>query len=441
MTRRQMLATMGCGFGNIGWAAATGKPHFAPRAKHVIFLFLNGGPSHIDTFDPKPELIRMHGKPMPRPTGDKRFLTGKLLGSPFQFRKHGQSGADVSEIFPKVAGVIDEFCVIRSMYTDAPSHEQSLLMMNTGVRVVGRPSMGSWMTYGLGTENQNLPGFVVLCPGVPVIGPQLWSSAFLPAANQGAHIPTNEKEIDKLIPFIRNRREKTAQRLQIDLLADLNRQRSGATPEVESSIRSMETAFQMQSEAPDVFDIEKESEATRARYGTGDFGRGCLMALRLVERGVRVVQIYYGNVQPWDSHVDIQEHRKLALQSDGPIAALVQDLKSRGLLDETMVLVGGEFGRTPAVELRIDNVSNGRDHNHEGFTYLVAGGGVKRGLTYGSTDEFGQKAVENPVHPHDLHATVLHQFGIDHTRLTYRYSGRDFRLTDVEGKVVKDILA
>jgi hypothetical protein len=305
--------------------------------------------------------------------------------------------------------------------------------------------MGSWLTYGLGSENRNLPGFVVLCPGFPVIGPQLWASAFLPAVYQGTFIPNNEKTPDKLVQFIRNPElQPEEQRRQLDLLGKLNEiqlRRAGQDRELEASIQSAEIAYRMQSEAPEVFDISKEPEKIRARYGDSDFGRGCLMSLRLVEKGVRMVQVYYGNGQPWDNHDDILIHRRLARDADGPIAALLEDLKSRGLLDETLVIISGEFGRTPVVEVSgLVRVQNGRDHNSHGFSTVLAGGGVKRGYVHGATDDFGFKAVEKPVHIHDLHATVLHLMGMDHTKLTYRYSGRDFRLTDVAGNVVQEII-
>ncbi|MEX2263998.1 MAG: DUF1501 domain-containing protein [Bryobacteraceae bacterium] len=457
ITRRGLLRTIGSGFGMVGLADTLGAnrsssplavkpPHFAPKAKRVIFLFLNGGPSQVDSFDPKPELTKHHGKPIPSGNLKTERRTGNLLRSPFQFHKHGQSGIEISEIFPHLGKVIDDVCVIRSMYTDRPNHEPSLLMLNCGERLPGRPSMGSWITYGLGTENQNLPGYVVLCPGLPVIGPQLWTSSFLPGVYQGTHIPNNEKDPRKLIQYIRNQEVGAPQqRRQLDLLAKLNRlhmAEEGGDPQLETSIQSMEIAYRMQAEAPEVFDITKESDPVRARYGEGDFGRGCLMALRLIERGVRVVQVYYGNGQPWDTHEDIELMRKLAFDVDGPIAALIEDLKSRGLFDETIVLIGGEFGRTPSVETSgLVKLQNGRDHNSHGFSMLVAGGGFKPGIAYGNTDEFGFKAVEKRMHPHDLHATILHQLGFDHTRLTYRHSGRDFRLTDVHGEVIKDILS
>ena len=460
MTRRELLMTMGTGFGMAGIAnvlnasslpassnpLAPKAPHFAPKAKNVIFLFLNGGPSQVDTFDPKPMLDKYDGKPMPAGNLKTERKTGNLLKSPFTFKKYGQSGIEVSEIFPKLGGCIDDVCVIRSMYTDRPNHEPSLFLMNCGEKMPGRPSMGSWITYGLGTENQNLPGYMVLCPGVPVVGHQLWNSTFLPAVYQGTYIPNNEKEPDKLIQYIRNKSlGLPEQRRQLDLLARLNRiniEREGTDPQLEASIQSAEIAYRMQTEAPEVFDLSKESAATRARYGDGDFGRGCLMARRLVEKGVRMVQVYYGNSQPWDNHDDIQIHRKLAAQSDGPIAALLQDLKERGLLKDTLVIVGGEFGRTPVVEISgLVKVQNGRDHNSHGFSMLLAGGGVKGGMVHGATDDFGFKAVEKPVHIHDLHATALHLLGLDHTKLTYSYSGRNFRLTDVAGEVVHDIIS
>ncbi len=458
ITRREALRTMGSGFGMMSLAGllpeasqaagplAARTPHFPPKAKHVIFLFLNGGPSQVDTFDPKPMLTKYHGKPMPTPNLRTERRTGNLLASPFQFKKCGQSGIEISEIFPRLGERIDDICVIRSMYADRPNHEPSLFMMNCGHLMPGHPSMGAWLTYGLGSENRNLPGFVVMCPGVPVIGAQLWTSAYLPAVYQGAYIPNNEKEPDKLVQYIRNpKRSLPEQRRQLDLLEKLNRlhlAREGADPQLESSIESMEIAFRMQTEAPDVFDIGKESEAARARYGDGAFGRGCLMALRLVERGVRMVQVYFGNSQPWDTHDDILVHRRLAQQADGPMAALLEDLKSRGLFEKTVVLIGGEFGRTPSVEVSgLVNVQNGRDHNSHGYSMLLAGGGVKGGMVYGATDDFGFKAVEKPVHAHDIHATILHLMGLDHTRLTYRHSGRDFRLTDVAGNVIREILA
>lgn len=454
MQRRDFLKTAGAGFGMAGLAnvlaaanpLAVRAPHFPAKAKRVIYLFLNGGPSQVDTFDPKPMLAKYHGKPMPTANLKTERKTGNLMQSPFAFNRCGQSGIEVSEIFPKVGALIDEFCVIRSMYTDRPNHEPSLLLLNSGDKLPGRPSMGSWLTYGLGSENQNLPGYVVLCPGLPVLGHQNWAANFLPAVYQGTYVPMSEKDPKQLIAHIRNPGlTPQKQRQELDLLEKLNRHhlsREGADPQLEATIQAAEIAFRMQAEAPEAFDITREPETVRARYGDGEFARGCLIARRLVERGVRMVQVYFGNFQPWDTHDDIELHRPLAEQSDGAIAALIQDLKANGLLDETIVLVGGEFGRTPAVEVGgLVKVQNGRDHNNHGFTYLVAGGGFRGGITYGATDDFGFAAVENKVHVHDLHATILHQMGLDHTRLTYRHSGRDYRLTDVAGNVIKAIVS
>ena len=448
-SRRELLRIIGTGFGMAGFAnllaesSGSGRVlHHPAKAKHVIFLFLNGGPSQVDTFDPKPMLTKYHGKPFPGGNLRTERKTGALLKSPFEFKPYGQSGIEVSEIFSKVGECIDDVCVIRSMRTDRPNHEPSLFMLNTGAPISGRPSLGSWLTYGLGTENKNLPGYFVMCPGLPVVGPQLWTSAFLPAAHQGTYIANNEKDPKKLIPYIQAASTMDDQRRQLDLLGKLNRRQRTDDPQLEGTIQAMETAFRMQTEAPDIFDISKEKETVRAMYGEGDFARACLTAVRLVEKGVRMVQVYFGNGQPWDNHDDILIHRKLAEQADGPIAAVICDLKARGLFDETLVIISGEFGRTPSVEVSgLVNVHNGRDHNSHGFTTLLAGGGVKRGFVYGATDDFGFKAVDKPVHPHDLHATILHLFGIDHTKLTYRYSGRDFRLTDVEGNVIHDVIA
>jgi len=452
MTRRDALCAIGGGFGAVGLlGAATQGPltprqsHFPAKAKRVIFLFLNGGLSQVDTFDPKPALDKFHGTPMPGGNPKTERTTGNLMRSPFRFDKCGQSGIEVSEIFPKIGSLIDNVCVLRSVHTNVPIHESALFMMSCGDLQAGRPSMGSWVTYGLGTLNQNLPGYVVLCPGTPVVGPPLWNSAFLPAAYQGTHINNKQSNPKEMIPFLSARNPLDKQRRQLDLLQQINRAHllsRNSDPQLEATMHSMEVAYRMQTEAPEVFDISRESEATRAAYGDSEFGRGCLMARRLLEQGVRVVQIYYGNAQPWDNHEDILVHRKLAQNADPAIAALFTDLKQRGLFDDTLVLIGGEFGRTPSVENSAAvKLQNGRDHNPYGFTMLLAGGGVKGGTTYGATDDFGFRAAHQPVHIHDLHATMLHLLGLDHKRLTWRYSGRDFRLTDVAGEVIHEIIA
>lgn len=452
-TRRELLARTGLGFGGVALsqllaadAFAPKEPHFPAKAKHVIYLILNGGMSQVDTFDPKPALAKYHGQPMPGGNPKTERVTGSLMQSPFAFRKQGQSGIEVSEIFPRIGAQIDKFTVVRSMYNDVPNHEPSLFMTNCGAIQPGRPSLGSWLTYGLGTQNRNLPGFVVMCPGTPVVGPPLWESAFLPAVYQGTFIGINETDPKKLIKYVdRGKTAPEAQRRQLDLLKALNEEHLAARPgdgQLEATIESMEIAYRMQTEGPEVFDLGKESPATRERYGDSAFGRGCLMARRMVEKGVRMVQIYFGNSQPWDAHEDIQSHARLARQADPAVAALVQDLDERGLLNETLVVVGTEFGRTPAVETgSTTKLHNGRDHNSLGYSVLLAGGGVKGGYVHGATDEFGYKAVDKPVHPHDLNATLLHLMGLDHTKLTYFYSGRHFRLTDVHGELVRDILA
>ena len=444
---------MGAGFGLVGLgdslhSASGGRTHFAPKAKQVIFLYLNGGLSHVDSFDYKPELIKRDGEPMPGPKIKTDRASGGLMRSPFEFPQHGESGLHVADIFPEIAANIDDFLIVNSMYSESVNHLPSMLMMNTGHALRGgsRPSFGSWVTYGLGTDNQNLPGYVVLCPGQPTGGSRLWSSSFLPTAHQGALIRNDATTADKLIQDLANKTyTRDEQQRQLELLAKLDGsflQRVGYDPKLESNIEAMETAFRMQTEAPEIFDLAKEPEHVRSRYGEGEFGRGCLMALRLVEAGVRVVQVYYGNGQPWDSHDDILAQKHHARQSDGPIAALVEDLKARGLFDETLIIVGSEFGRTPMIQNSgTEKVGRGRDHNPPGYSILLAGGGIKGGQKYGATDDFGYKAVEKRVNPHDLHATCLHLLGLDHTKLTYRYSGRDFRLTDVHGNIIQDWLA
>jgi hypothetical protein len=470
LTRRDLFSRIGGGFGTLGLAGvladagmlvpvmaappaktqntegealnhplASRPPHFPARAKRVIFLFMNGGPSHVDTFDPKPALVRYQGQLPPAKVMTGRPKTGRVMPSPFSARPHGQSGIEVSELFPHVASCIDEICVLRSMYTDNPNHEPSLLMMNSGNMQPIRPSLGSWLTFGLGTENQNLPGFVVLCPGKPVVGPQLWSNSFLPGIYQGTHIRNQTIDPDRIIRDITNRRLSTPeQRAQIDLLQSLNQEHSaerGHDDMLEARIASLEMAFRMQFEARQAFDLALESTTTRDLYGTGEFANACLIARRLVERGVRMVQVYYGNDQPWDDHADITKHRDHAQKSDRPIASLLKDLKARGLLEDTLVIWGGEFGRTPYSE-----GAKGRDHHSLGFSMWLAGGGVKGGFVHGATDELGMQAVKDRMHVHDLHATILHLMGLNHERLTYRYSGRDFRLTDVSGRVAREIL-
>jgi hypothetical protein len=452
ISRRQLLARVGTGLGTLGLAAmldqqgllaanplAPKKPHFAPRAKHVIHLFMNGGPSQVDTFDPKPALTKYNGQKMPSEVKTER-RTGNLMESPFAFKKYGKSGIEVSELYPKVGECIDEICVIRSMFTNVPNHEPSLLMMTCGDTQPVRPSMGSWLLYGLGSDNENLPGFIVMCPGKPVVGPQLWSSSFLPGIYQGTHINNSKMDPKSVIANLTNGNlSREAQREQLDLLKAMNEahlaKRQG-DPALETRIQSMEMAFRMQFEGQDVFDLTKETQATRDLYGSGQFANACLAARRLVERGTRMVQIFTGDGQPWDDHGNIRDHAIKAKQTDQPIAALIKDLKARGLLDETLILWGGEFGRTPTSE-----GAKGRDHNNHGFSVWLAGGGVKGGMVHGKSDDFGFSAVENKMHVHDLHATILHLMGIDHEKLTYRYSGRDFRLTDVEGKVAREILA
>jgi hypothetical protein len=467
LTRREMLSRCGMGMGTVALtsllagrleAAPAGEainplapkqPPLPAKAKRVIHLFMNGGCSHVDTFDPKPSLAKFGGKPIPITLKTER-RTGAAFPSPFTFRRFGQSGIEVSEIFSNVGSCVDDLCIIRSMHTDIPNHEPSLMMLNCGdVRQV-RPSFGSWVTYGLGSENQNLPGFIVLCPdGLPTQGNQNWRSAFLPGAYQATLIDTRERQLEKLIENIRNKYTSSAeQRRQLDLLADLNRgyqEKRQNDALLEARVQSFELAYRMQMEADDAFDLSKEPEHIHKLYGEGIQARQMMMARRLLERGVRFVQVWHGAGQPWDSHDDIRaNHGRLARECDQPIAALIKDLKQRGMLEDTLVLWSGEFGRTPTVELpdlgANSGMVNGRDHNPYGFTAWLAGGGLKKGIAYGATDEFGFAAVENKVHVHDLHATMLHLLGFDHEKFTYRYAGRDFRLTDVHGKVVNDIL-
>ena len=450
-SRRQMVQALGGGFGSLALAqihasAATVTPtqpllpHFAPKAKHIIHLFMNGGPFQCDLFDPKPALNKFAGQKPPGADLRTERPTGALMGVPFKFSQHGQSGLPISELLPNLSRHADDLCVIRSMHTDNPNHGPALFLMNNGSIVPTRPTLGAWLSYGLGSENQNLPNFVVFCPGRPVRFSELWSNGFLPGEHQGTYINHSNLDPRKMIPFLENAKLSPAnQTKQIELMRQLNQEHSNernADPALEARIRSMETAYRMQLAASDAFDISLEPTKTREMYGKGHFANGCLLARRLAERGVRFTQLYYGNGQPWDTHSNhTASTRNLCKDIDQPIAALLTDLKNRGLLDETLVVWGGEFGRTPTTEN-----ADGRDHNPWGFSMFMAGGGVKGGQAYGATDDFGFKSVENKVHIHDLHATILHLMGLDHEKLTYRYAGRDFRLTDVSGHVVSKLL-
>ncbi len=459
LSRRELLKVSSIGFGNLALAqmlsAATGNsadplavkaPHFAPKAKRVIFLFMHGGPSQVDTFDYKPLLKRDHGKPLPfaRP----KVVSGEtfnLLQSPWKFKQYGQSGAWVSDLFPEIAKCVDDICFVKSMWGSNSRHGGALLELHTGSDTFVRPSMGSWVTYGLGTENSSMPGYLTICPTQSHGGANNFGSAFLPAPYAGTAIgsvgvPAREAKI----PFITNTETpRQIQRMEIDYSQGLNRKQletTGPDRELEGRIESFELAFRMQTEAPDLQDLSNESEATKKMYGldnpvTEDFGRQCLMARRFSEKGVRFVQV--SHTYKWDQHQNLKrDHEQNAAEVDKPIAALLHDLKVRGLLKDTLVLWAGEFGRTPTAE-----GSDGRDHNPEAFTVWMAGGGVKAGLSYGATDDYGYYSVVNKVHFHDLHATILHLLGLDHLKLTFRYAGRDFRLTDIHGNVVKDIIA
>lgn len=469
VSRREAIQRCGVGFGALALhdllnhqasASESGAgenpllpkaPQFPAKARRVIHIFANGGPSHVDTFDPKPALQKYAGQPMPGKTPKTERPTGALYPSPFKFQKYGESGTEVSELFQHTAKHIDDICLVRSMHADVPNHEPSLLLMNTGEARLVRPSMGSWMTYGLGTENQNLPAFIAMCPGgYPIQESQNWQSGFLPGIYQGTYIDTKHQEVEKLIENIRNEKVTTTQqRRQLDLLQRLNRrhqEQRDADPQLEARIQSFELAYRMQMEAAEVFDVRNEPKYVLEKYGKGVQARQLLIARRLLEHGVRYVQVWHGQGQPWDNHDDIEKrHRGLAGQCDRAIGALLSDLKERGMLEDTLVIWGGEFGRTPTVELPKEGSNqgkiNGRDHNHYGFSMWIAGGGVKGGHVHGATDEFGFKATENRVHVHDLHATLLHLLGFDHEKFTYRWAGRDFRLTDVHGRVIREMLA
>ncbi len=473
ISRRKMLCRCGTGFGSLALAdlmsqaglllpiAANGSevvnplaPKPAPlpaKAKRVIHIFLNGGPSHVDTFDPKPALEKYAGKSLPMENLKTERKTGAAFPSPFKFQKYGESGIEVSELFPHLGECIDDVAVVRSMHADVPNHEPSLLLMNCGEARLIRPSMGSWVTYGLGTENQNLPAFIAMCPGgYPIQESQNWQAGFLPGVLQGTYINSANTDVEKLIENVRNHYlSPESQRRQLDLTQALNRRHEEFRqndPQLESRIQTFELAYRMQEEVSEAFDVSREPKHILDQYGPGIQARQILIARRLVERGVRFVQVWHGEGQPWDNHDDLAvNHRRLAQQCDQALGALIRDLKQRGMLEETLIICGGEFGRTPVVEMPTagsnEGKINGRDHNHYGFTTLLAGGGVRGGYVHGATDEFGFKAVEKPVHVHDLHATILRLLGFDHEKFTYRYAGRDFRLTDVSGKIVSDLIA
>ncbi|MCB1278093.1 DUF1501 domain-containing protein [Prosthecobacter sp.] len=447
LSRRDFLRRSGMGMAMLGLGDTllASKPHYAPKAKRVIHFFLNGGPSHVDTFDPKPALMRYAGKPVPSHRITER-KTGAAFPSPFKFQRYGQSGIEVSELFAKTAAHIDDIAVIRSMQAQVPNHEPSLMLMNCGDSIQPRPSMGAWLTYGLGSENANLPGFIAMCPGgMPIKGAENWQAAFLPGAFQGTYVDSKHEAVDRLIENIRSPHADTNVQLrQLELLRRINAAHRAERSDLrlEARIQSFELAFRMQMEAADAFDVTQEPAHIRKMYGDGVHARQTLIARRLLERGVRMVQLWHGAGQPWDNHDNIEtNHRKLANDIDQPIAALLSDLKQRGMLEDTLVIWGGEFGRTPTVELAGGKSKLGRDHNHYGFSVWMAGGGIKGGTIHGSTDEFGFAAQDNPTSVHDLHATILHLLGIQHEELTYRYAGRDFRLTDVYGDVITPIVA
>jgi hypothetical protein len=471
--RRDFLRRAGCGFGLLALnsllqrdgllaaARATQNasratsplapqaPHFAPRARNVIFLFMSGGPSHVDLFDPKPELIRLAGQPIPESFGTfktrRNVAKNKLLPPLRPFRKHGQSGLEVSGLLPHIAQHVDELCLLRGCHGDSVTHPESVYLMNTGSILMGRASLGSWAAYGLGTENENLPAFVVLPdPGGWVKGgAPAWGNGYLPATYQGTLLRGGSSPI---LHLDTPRGVSAAQqRATVDFINRMNRESlrpDEAGSELAARIAAYELAFRMQSRAPEVVDISRETDATRRLYGlddkaTAEFGTRCLLARRLVEAGVRFVQLYCGDTNGWDGHSDMEgNHSKLCAQSDLPVAGLLKDLKARGLLDSTLVVWGGEFGRMPMSE-----GSNGRDHNPHGFCMWLAGGGVKGGQVIGATDAVGLRAAEDRTHVHDIHATILHLLGFDHERLTYRHEGRDARLTDVAGNVIKRALA
>ena len=464
-SRRSVLKHSAVGFGHLAFSAmvaratqksltkvrnplAPGVPHLSPRAVRVIFLFMKGGPSHIDTFDFKPRLQRDDGRQLPFDKPRVQFSeTGRLMRSPWRFRQYGDCGIHISSLFPNVARQTDNICFLHSVHGTNAAHGGALLKLHTGSDNFVRPSLGSWITFGLGTENENLPGFITICPTLAHGGVRNWGNAFLPAYCQGTPLGiASQPSVQARFKYTTNRlADPSLQRLQLDLLREMNfdhRHSAGPDDLLDARLNSFELAFRMQTEAPDLEDISDESVSTLKLYGldeepTTDFGRQCLLARRFAERGVRFIQVTHSDsfVQ-WDQHSDLKKgHEKNALEVDRPIAGLLTDLKQRGLWEDTLVMWGGEFGRTPTVQ-----GSNGRDHNPEGFTMWMAGAGVKPGFRYGATDEYGYYAVENRMHVHDLHATLLHILGLDHERLTYRYAGRDFRLTDVAGNVAHRIL-
>ncbi len=467
--RRQALRVSATGFGSLALASllsessdaqarstssknplAPRQPHFAPRVQRVIFLFMHGGPSQVDTFDYKPQLNRDHGKPLPfekpRVSSAGAKASKSLLKSPWNFRQYGESGAWVSDLFPHTAKCVDDLCIINGMYGSNSRHGAALLELHTGSDTFVRPSMGSWITYGLGTENQDLPGYITICPTLTHGGVNAFSSAFLPAVYHGTPLGNASISSDQAkIPFIdsADATPRALQHLELSLLRDKNirqLQETGPDDALEARINSFELAFRMQTTAPALQEINDETSATQKLYGldnpkTKDFGRQCLMARRFAEQGVRFIQCSHS--YKWDQHGNLQGgHTNNAMEVDQPISALLVDLKERGLLDDTLVIWGGEFGRTPLAE-----GTDGRDHNPQGYTMWLAGGGIKRGIRYGETDEYGYFAVKNKVHLHDLHATILHLFGLDHEKLVYYHAGRDFSLTDIHGEVVHDILA
>ncbi len=453
-TRRQLLRDTAVGFGALALAdmltresAASSQLqdglHFPMRAKRVIFLFMHGGPSHVDTFDYKPLLKRHHGQPLPFEKPRVQFAeTGNLLKSPWEFRQYGQSGAWISDLFPEVGKCADDLCFVKSMYGSNEAHGGALLKMHTGSDTFVRPSMGAWISYGLGSENQNLPAFITIHPTMGHGGVRNFGSAFLPAEHQATRIGTIHEEYASIENLKNPQLNRDVLRQELDFAQQLNHgqlEQRGHDAALEARIQSMELAFRMQTEAPEVLDLSSETEDTNRLYGidqpnTAEYGRACLLARRLSEAGVRFVQASH---RYWDQHSELKEkHSELAAQVDKPIAGLLRDLKARGLLDETLVIWGAEFGRTPTAQ-----GNNGRDHNPHAFTYWMAGGGVKAGYSHGASDDFGYYAAQDRVHVHDFHATLLHLLGIDHERLTYRYGGRDFRLTDVAGRVVHEIMA